>query len=142
MTGLSTSGSISFGWAFVAGRKRVPQPAAGKTAFRTRIGPRGTGETGSVEDSIAPVADPHGGAAAVPATYRREVAKRRIRAEKASAWSRLVRCVAPRTRARRGLAAASANDRSVGRKKRSNSPLISRLGPGYAARRGLNRSPT
>src|SRR5829696_6251522 len=37
MTGLSTSGSISLGCAFVAGRKRVPQPAAGKTAFRTRI---------------------------------------------------------------------------------------------------------
>jgi hypothetical protein len=30
MTGLSTSGSISLGWALVAGRKRVPQPAAGK----------------------------------------------------------------------------------------------------------------
>src|ERR1035437_2239130 len=40
MTGLSTSGSISFGWALVAGRKRVPQPAAGKTAFRTRILPQ------------------------------------------------------------------------------------------------------
>src|ERR1700754_842838 len=40
MTGLSTSGSISFGCAFVAGRKRVPQPAAGKTALRTRIEPR------------------------------------------------------------------------------------------------------
>ncbi len=40
MIGLSTSGSISFGCAFVAGRKRVPQPAAGKTAFRTRIEPR------------------------------------------------------------------------------------------------------
>ena len=33
--GLSTSGSISFGWAFVAGRNRVPSPAAGKTALRT-----------------------------------------------------------------------------------------------------------
>src|SRR3989475_4949307 len=29
--GLSTSGSISFGWAFVAGRNRVPSPAAGNT---------------------------------------------------------------------------------------------------------------
>src|SRR5438034_1569188 len=37
MTGLSTSGSISLGCAFVAGRKRVPPPAAGKTALRTRI---------------------------------------------------------------------------------------------------------
>ena len=35
MAGLSTSGSISFGCAFVAGRKRVPSPAAGITAFRT-----------------------------------------------------------------------------------------------------------
>src|SRR5215212_2154722 len=34
MIGLSTSGSISFGWALVAGRNRVPSPAAGKTAFR------------------------------------------------------------------------------------------------------------
>src|SRR5262245_16098496 len=33
--GLSTSGSISLGWALVAGRKRVPRPAAGKTALRT-----------------------------------------------------------------------------------------------------------
>src|SRR5918993_2244506 len=35
MIGLSTSGSISFGCALVAGRKRVPRPAAGKTALRT-----------------------------------------------------------------------------------------------------------
>src|SRR5271166_4777508 len=35
ISGLSTSGSISFGCAFVAGRKRVPSPAAGKTALRT-----------------------------------------------------------------------------------------------------------
>src|SRR5688572_13339153 len=40
MIGLSTSGSISLGCALVAGRKRVPQPAAGKTALRTRIEPR------------------------------------------------------------------------------------------------------
>src|SRR5262245_38074635 len=48
MTGLSTSGSISFGCAFVAGRKRVPQPAAGKTALRTRIEPRVRTGSGSV----------------------------------------------------------------------------------------------
>src|ERR1700730_17526965 len=36
MVGLSTSGSISFGCALVTGRKRVPRPAAGKIAFRTR----------------------------------------------------------------------------------------------------------
>jgi len=29
ITGLSTIGSISFGWAFVAGKKRVQKPAAG-----------------------------------------------------------------------------------------------------------------
>src|SRR5436305_12850273 len=33
--GLSTTGSISFGEAFVAGRNRVPSPAAGNTALRT-----------------------------------------------------------------------------------------------------------
>src|SRR5438093_9366284 len=38
MIGLSTSGSISLGWAFVAGRRRVPRPAAGKTALRIFIG--------------------------------------------------------------------------------------------------------
>src|SRR5919106_1403907 len=37
MAGLSRSGSISFGWAFVAGRKRVPSPAAGMTALRTAL---------------------------------------------------------------------------------------------------------
>src|SRR3972149_18292 len=47
MTGLSTSGSISLGDAFVAGRKRVPHPAAGKTALRTRIGPRCGGGAGA-----------------------------------------------------------------------------------------------
>src|SRR5712692_7195130 len=36
--GLSTIGSISFGCAFVAGRNRVPKPAAGKIALRIRIG--------------------------------------------------------------------------------------------------------
>src|ERR1700724_4453523 len=35
MMGLSTSGSISLGWALVTGRKRVPRPAAGNTALRT-----------------------------------------------------------------------------------------------------------
>src|SRR3981189_1761845 len=37
MIGLSTSGSISLGCALVAGKKRVPRPAAGKTALRTFI---------------------------------------------------------------------------------------------------------
>src|SRR5262249_49401369 len=38
MIGLSTSGSISFGCALVAGRNLVPRPAAGKTALRTMEG--------------------------------------------------------------------------------------------------------
>src|SRR5712691_5405139 len=37
MTGLSTMGSISFGTALEAGRNRVPRPAAGITALRTRV---------------------------------------------------------------------------------------------------------
>ena len=36
IAGLSTTGSISFGIALVAGRKRVPSPAAGMTAFVIR----------------------------------------------------------------------------------------------------------
>src|SRR5215203_138628 len=40
MVGLSTSGSISFGCALVAGRNLVPSPAAGKTAFRISAGIR------------------------------------------------------------------------------------------------------
>lgn len=35
MVGLSTIGNISFGIAFVAGKKRVPKPAAGIIAFLT-----------------------------------------------------------------------------------------------------------
>ena len=37
MAGLSTTGSISLGVAFVAGRNRVPRPAAGTTAFVTFV---------------------------------------------------------------------------------------------------------
>src|SRR5215831_14756677 len=37
MTGRSTTVSISLGTALVAGRKRVPRPATGKTALRTRL---------------------------------------------------------------------------------------------------------
>src|SRR5882672_10541115 len=33
ISGLSTTGSISFGLALVAGRKRLPMPATGKTAL-------------------------------------------------------------------------------------------------------------
>src|SRR5688572_15095016 len=35
IAGVSTTGSISFGVAFVAGRNRVPRPATGMTAFCT-----------------------------------------------------------------------------------------------------------
>ena len=35
MAGLSTTGNISLGVALVAGRKRVPRPAAGTTALVT-----------------------------------------------------------------------------------------------------------
>src|SRR5438552_1564048 len=54
ITGLSTRGNISFGWALVAGRKRVPHPAAGKTAFRTRMKPRPLRGVRSAEDTIGP----------------------------------------------------------------------------------------
>src|SRR5690349_13727283 len=37
MAGLSTTGSISLGELFVAGRNRVPRPAAGITALRTLV---------------------------------------------------------------------------------------------------------
>ena len=37
ITGRSTTVSISFGIALVAGRKRVPSPATGKTALRMRL---------------------------------------------------------------------------------------------------------
>src|SRR4030095_2526700 len=37
MIGLSTRGSISLGCALVAGRNRVPRPAAGKTALRILV---------------------------------------------------------------------------------------------------------
>jgi hypothetical protein len=37
MIGLSTSASISLGIDFVAGKKRVPKPAAGKIALRTLV---------------------------------------------------------------------------------------------------------
>jgi hypothetical protein len=37
ISGLSTTGSISFGIALVAGKNRVPRPPTGKMALRTRI---------------------------------------------------------------------------------------------------------
>ncbi len=52
IAGLSTTGSISFGVAFVAGRKRVPRPAAGMTALVT-IGPRARTASGSASASAS-----------------------------------------------------------------------------------------
>src|SRR3974390_1478237 len=47
MRGRSTTGNISFGMALVAGRKRVPSPATGKTALRmTVMGLAGAAESG------------------------------------------------------------------------------------------------
>jgi hypothetical protein len=37
MSGLSTTGSISFGLALVTGRNRVPRPATGNTAVLTAL---------------------------------------------------------------------------------------------------------
>src|SRR6266536_5111865 len=54
MVGLSTSGSISFGCAFVAGRNRVPRPAAGNTAFRTvMVAPLWAAPSGRADDGPA-----------------------------------------------------------------------------------------
>src|SRR2546425_3685159 len=55
MAGLSTMGSISFGCDFVAGRNRVPSPAAGITAFLTRIkSPRSEGRDLGVYPRVGP----------------------------------------------------------------------------------------
>src|ERR1700757_1987565 len=45
IAGLSTTGSISFGVAFVAGKNRVPRPAAGTTAFWTALAVTAMGKT-------------------------------------------------------------------------------------------------
>src|SRR5688572_19498843 len=60
MIGLSTSGSISLGCALVAGRNRVPRPAAGKTALRTGEGIRRivAEVAGAGEYTISSVLDP------------------------------------------------------------------------------------
>src|SRR3954466_14116406 len=55
MTGRSTTVSISFGIALVAGRNRVPRPATGKTALRMRAGMRlleGMGTATGRQDSL------------------------------------------------------------------------------------------
>src|SRR5215475_1256471 len=53
ITGLSTTGSISFGTALVAGRKRVPMPATGKTALRTGLDGLDIGFFARVIDRVA-----------------------------------------------------------------------------------------
>src|SRR5439155_11111871 len=57
IVGLSTIGSISFGWAFVAGRNLVPRPAAGNTALRTVMTPPLTPATPGQADE--PATRPH-----------------------------------------------------------------------------------
>ena len=114
ITGLSTSGSISFGWALVAGRKRVPQPAAGKTALRTRMEPR-SGRVESVGRGYHRGPAPRRAARrrsvrGRPTTRRGEPPDRGREAPPAGRGSS--RCVARRIRTRRGSAAAAANDRS------------------------------
>ena len=94
MIGLSTSGSISFGCALVAGRKRVPHPAAGKTALRTRIEPRGDGWGGA--GSI-----PRGAGATRQRAGSSDRSKRRMASLNAAGRSRFERCVAPARRTRR-----------------------------------------
>src|SRR3954454_3961532 len=81
MIGLSTSGSISFGWALVAGRKRVPHPAAGKTAFRTRIEPHGI-RVWAGRASIAAVSRTAGRGGSGPVGFRYLPAERQTTAAK------------------------------------------------------------
>ena len=104
ITGLSTRGSISFGWAFVAGRKRVPQPAAGKTALRTRIEPLGQVDR-SRPVYPSPCRNPRGppgcdgcgpGGRCVRGGRRIPSTKRATCPENARGWSRLERCMAQR----------------------------------------------
>src|SRR5947207_12475358 len=52
IAGLSTIASISFGWALVAGRNRVPRPAAGTMAFFTFMVRSITGGTGSLSSPV------------------------------------------------------------------------------------------
>src|SRR5687767_12352126 len=54
MAGLSTTGSISFGCALVAGRNRVPSPAAGMTAFLTFTRPSSPPTSGGRGDQCIP----------------------------------------------------------------------------------------
>src|SRR3954447_18967345 len=55
IAGLSTTGSISFGELFVAGRNRVPRPAAGMTALRTRVIPASSGGSSNAQiDLLTP----------------------------------------------------------------------------------------
>src|SRR5438309_10749432 len=70
ISGLSTTGSISFGLALVAGRKRVPRPATGNTAVRMAdfelvligilrgpAGPASRGSGGGLLGALRPLED-------------------------------------------------------------------------------------
>ena len=59
IAGLSTIGSISLGWALVAGRNRVPSPAAGITALVTDDDMRDHSTT-SLVDRARPMRDRRG----------------------------------------------------------------------------------
>src|SRR5258708_2328097 len=74
MIGLSTRGSISFGWALVAGRKRVPRPAAGNTAFRILVMSIGMLPQGFRQPAVAGVLSSarKGGCRAGSQVHRRE----------------------------------------------------------------------
>jgi len=54
MAGVSTTGSISFGVALVAGRNLVPSPAAGMTAFLTGVEAVDGGAGLAVSDTRTP----------------------------------------------------------------------------------------
>src|SRR3954447_20637377 len=60
IAGRSTTGSISLGELFVAGRKRVPRPAAGMTALRTRAisVPASSAATSSAQIDLLPPEQP------------------------------------------------------------------------------------
>src|SRR6266567_2462411 len=58
IAGLSTTGSISLGELFVAGRNRVPSPAAGMTALRTRAITASSGDASDAQVVLLPPEQP------------------------------------------------------------------------------------
>src|SRR5947209_12088125 len=70
IAGLSTIGSISLGVAFVAGKNRVPSPAAGTTAFVT-------GAKSAMNQTLVNPQEPRVHDIALKATVRRSILERR-----------------------------------------------------------------